>query len=182
MCGPDFDFGSGPNLIRLPSGRELLGIGQKSGEYWVLNPKTGALAWDTLVGPGSAFGGIQWGSATDGRHIYAAIRDVYGARTRSPRRPVATSTIIGGSWADLDAATGKILWQVADPQQAADLGYVTTANGLVYAARTLLPGTICTCSTRPSARSCGASPAARLWRPVPRSPAGVCMGDPATPC
>jgi polyvinyl alcohol dehydrogenase (cytochrome) len=36
-CGADFDFGSGPNLIRLPSGRQLLGIGQKSGVYWALD-------------------------------------------------------------------------------------------------------------------------------------------------
>jgi polyvinyl alcohol dehydrogenase (cytochrome) len=133
MCGPDFDFGSGPNLIRLPSGRELLGIGQKSGVYWALNPKTGTVAWHTQVGPGSAFGGMLWGSATDGRHIYVAIGNVYSKPYPITSATGHTSTISGGSWAALDAATGKILWQVADPQQAADLGYVTTANGLVYA-------------------------------------------------
>jgi polyvinyl alcohol dehydrogenase (cytochrome) len=39
----------------------------------------------------------------------------------------------GGSFAALDAATGKILWQTADPRQAADMGFVSTANGVVYA-------------------------------------------------
>jgi polyvinyl alcohol dehydrogenase (cytochrome) len=133
MCGPDFDFGSGPNLIRLPSGRELLGIGQKSGVYWALDPKTGTVAWHTQVGPGSALGGMEWGSATDGRHIYVAIGNLGGKSYPITSASGHTATTSGGSWAALDAATGKILWQVADPQQAADLGYVSTANGLVYA-------------------------------------------------
>jgi len=131
MCGPDFDFGSGPSLIRLP-GRELLGIGQKSGVYWSLNPQTGTVAWHTQVGPGSAYGGMLWGSATDDTHIYVAIGNVYSEPY--PITPTTgQTTTSGGSWAALDAATGKILWQGADPQQAADVGYVTTANGLVYA-------------------------------------------------
>ncbi len=81
-CGPDFDFGNGPNLIRLPSGRELLGIGQKSGVYWALNPRTGTVVWHTKVGPGSALGGMLWGSATDGRHIYVAIGNLAGVPYR----------------------------------------------------------------------------------------------------
>jgi polyvinyl alcohol dehydrogenase (cytochrome) len=140
VCGPDFDFGSGPNLIRLPSGRQLLGIGQKSGVYWALDPRTGAVAWTTLVGPGSALGGIEWGSATDGRHVYAAISDFGGTPYQITSAGGQTSTITGGSWAALDAATGRILWQVADPQHAADLGYVSIANGLVYAGSTAKDG------------------------------------------
>jgi polyvinyl alcohol dehydrogenase (cytochrome) len=136
MCGPDFDFGSGPNLFRLPSGRELLGIGQKSGVYWALDPKTGTVAWHRQVGPGSAFGGMQWGSATDGRHIYVAIGNVDSRPYTITSASGHASTTSGGSWAALDAATGKILWQVADPQQAADLGYVSIASGLVYAGST----------------------------------------------
>jgi len=135
-CGPDFDFGSGPNLIRLRSGRSLVGIGQKSGEYFALDPRTGAVLWQRLVGPGSNFGGIQWGSATDGTHIYAAISDYDGAPYQITAASGVRSTIIGGSWAELDAATGTILWQTADPQHAADMGYVSIGNGLVYAGST----------------------------------------------
>jgi polyvinyl alcohol dehydrogenase (cytochrome) len=135
-CGPDFDFGSGPNLIRLPSGRQLVGIGQKSGVYWALDPLTGAVVWRTLVGPGSALGGIEWGSATDGRHVYVAISDFAGLPYGITSADGRTSTTDGGSWAELDAATGRILWQVADPQRAADMGYVSTANGVVYAGST----------------------------------------------
>ena len=54
-------------------GRTLLGIGQKSGVYWALNPDTGTVVWQTQVGPGSGFGGIEWGTAFDGTRIYVPI-------------------------------------------------------------------------------------------------------------
>jgi polyvinyl alcohol dehydrogenase (cytochrome) len=140
-CGPDFDFGSGPNLIRLPSGRQILGIGQKNGIYWALDARTGAPVWQTIVGPGSSLGGIEWGSATDGRRVYAAISNFYRQPYVITSADGTTSTSSGGFWAALDAATGKILWQVADPQGAADMGYVSSANGVVYAGSTAPTGT-----------------------------------------
>jgi polyvinyl alcohol dehydrogenase (cytochrome) len=135
--GPDDDFGSGPNLFTADVGgspTDLLGIGQKSGIYWALNPATGAVVWKTQVGAGGLDGGIEWGSATDGRRIYVAIADFpnpqpYTITSVSGKQ----STITGGSWSALDAGTGKILWQTADPQHAADLGFVSTANGVLYA-------------------------------------------------
>jgi len=75
-AGPDFDFGSAPNLLTIVkhgTERDMVGAGQKSGVYWALDPDTGATIWATLVGPGGALGGIEWGSATDGKHIYVAI-------------------------------------------------------------------------------------------------------------
>jgi len=140
-CGPDFDFGSGPNLIRLPSGRQLVGIGQKSGIYWALDARTGAIVWHTQVGPGSPGGGIQWGSATDGRHVFAAVANLEGESYSITSASGQVTTTSGGSWAELDAATGQILWQVADPQQRVDMGYVTLANGVVYAGSTADSGT-----------------------------------------
>jgi polyvinyl alcohol dehydrogenase (cytochrome) len=139
-CGPDFDFGSGPNLFRLASGRQLLGIGQKSGVYRALDPDTGAVVWQTLAGPGGAWGGILWGSATDGRRVYVAIANFSGVAYIITSAGGARSTTTGGSWAALDAATGRIVWQVADPQGAMDLGYVSTANGVVYAGSTAATG------------------------------------------
>jgi polyvinyl alcohol dehydrogenase (cytochrome) len=41
-----------------------------------------------------------------------------------------------GSWSALDPVTGKILWQIADPNGAADLGPMAVANGVVYAPST----------------------------------------------
>jgi polyvinyl alcohol dehydrogenase (cytochrome) len=84
--------------------------------------------WSTLVGPGSDPGGIQWGTAFDGRRIYAAI----GHNTGQPYTLPSGDTITGGSWAALDPATGRILWQTPDPQGAPDLASLSAANGVLY--------------------------------------------------
>ena len=128
--GPDFDFGSGPNLFRTQTAQgpaDIVGIGQKSGVYWAVNPDTGATLWSTAVGPGSSLGGIEWGSATDGKRIYVAIVNLYGF----PYGNTALGN--GGSWAALDAATGTILWQVPTPGNAMGLGPMTFADGVVFA-------------------------------------------------
>ena len=139
-CGPDFDFGSGPNLIQLPSGKQLVGVGQKSGVYWAFDPDTGSLVWHTMVGPGGALGGVEFASATDGRRIYVGVSNFYGLPYQITSFQGVTTTVTGGSWAALDAATGKFLWQVADPQGAADMGYVSTGGGVVYGASTAQTG------------------------------------------
>lgn len=130
--GPDFDFGSGAQLftIQTPSGpKSLIGAGQKSGVYSAIDPDTGHVVWATQVGPGSSLGGMEWGSATDGKRIYVQI----GNNDHLPTKMSDGSTTTGGSWAALDPATGHILWQVADPKGADDLGPMTVANGVVYA-------------------------------------------------
>lgn len=132
--GPDYDFGSGVNLftIQTPNGpRTIVGAGQKSGVYSAFDPdNNGQLLWATQVGPGSSLGGIEWGSATDGRRIYVGIGNVNGIPyTLQPSGQTDTA----GSWSALDPATGRILWQTADPNGAIDLGPMTVANGVVYA-------------------------------------------------
>jgi polyvinyl alcohol dehydrogenase (cytochrome) len=145
--GPDFDFGSGPNLFITTNPatgqrEQLLGIGQKSGVFWAVDPATGRIVWQTQVGPGGPSGGILWGSATDGDRIYVAEADSTGQPyTLGGSGPAAGRTITGGSWAALDAATGKILWQAPDPQGAADTGFVSAANGVVYAGSSAATGT-----------------------------------------
>jgi len=106
----------------------VVGIGQKSGVYWALDAATGRLLWSRLVGPGSDPGGIQWGTAVDGRRIYAAI----GHNTGEPYTLPSGEVITGGSWAALDPGTGQILWQTPDPQGAPDLASLTVANGILY--------------------------------------------------
>jgi polyvinyl alcohol dehydrogenase (cytochrome) len=134
-AGPDFDFGSGVNLltVQMPDGgqRTIIGAGQKSGVYSALDPDHGGtLLWATQVGPGRTLGGIQWGSAADGQRIYVAISDIAGIPyTLQPSGQTATA----GSWGALDPATGRILWQTADPNVAGDVGPVAVANGVVFA-------------------------------------------------
>ena len=124
---PDFDLGgAGPNLLG-----NIVGFGQKSGIYWALNPDNGNIVWSTPVGPGSSLGGIEWGTATDGKRIYAEI----GNHDHLPYTLVPSGQqITWGAWSALDAATGKILWQTADPTPGTiDTGSVSVANGVMYA-------------------------------------------------
>ena len=141
-AGPDYDFGSGPNMIRTEvDGKrfEAIGAGQKSGVYWALNPDTGAVLWGTQVGPGSPEGGLQWGAATAQGRVYVAAND--GSHEPYLLQPEKTQEWNGGSWAALDAATGAVLWEVPatgqDPVKtnlpSGATGQVSEANGVVYA-------------------------------------------------
>ena len=89
--GPDFDFGSGAQLFTLQTAngpRTVVGAGQKSGIYSVFDAVTGTLLWGRQVGPGSSLGGMEWGSATDGKRIYVQIANFYGLPYEN-RRPWA---------------------------------------------------------------------------------------------
>jgi polyvinyl alcohol dehydrogenase (cytochrome) len=125
--GPDYDFASAPNLITYTaadgSSRTILGAGQKSGIFYAFDPDTGSTLWRTQVGPGSSLGGMEWGSASDGKRIYVSIANFYG---------IPTSVGSGGSWSALDPATGQILWQVGEPSGSIALGPVTVSGGAVY--------------------------------------------------
>jgi polyvinyl alcohol dehydrogenase (cytochrome) len=122
----DFDLGgAGPNLVG-----NIVGFGQKSGIFWALNPDNGNIVWSTPVGPGSSLGGIEWGTATDGKRIYVEI----GNHDHLPYTLVSGQKITWGAWSALDVATGKILWQTADPTPGTiDTGSVSVANGVMYA-------------------------------------------------
>jgi polyvinyl alcohol dehydrogenase (cytochrome) len=152
--GQDFDFGQGPTLYDVrsrnydasqdssrPGGsRQLLGAGQKSGVYWALNPDDGSVVWSTQVGPGGSLGGLEWGSATDGTRIYAAVANSLGLPWTLPNGQSTTS----GFWSALDPATGAILWQTAGEPivKSSNQGPVSVANGVVYAGTIDIPGTM----------------------------------------
>ena len=149
--GPDYDFGSAPNEITFLTAKgfkTIIGAGQKSGLYYAFDPDTGAQLWRTQVGPGSSLGGMEWGSATDGIRIYVAISNFYGI-------PSAAGS--AGSWAALDPNTGKVLWQVADPNGSIDIGPVTAVNGVVYAA------SMGSSATAPTMLALDASNGKTLW-------------------
>jgi polyvinyl alcohol dehydrogenase (cytochrome) len=132
---PDADFGSGPNLFR-GGGKELVGAGTKGGTYWALNPGTGQVVWATQVGPGGIFGGIEWGSSVADGRVYVAEANSKNVPTTLTRpAPGSATSTSGGFWEALDAATGAILWQNADPAGPTfgDIGQTATANGVVYA-------------------------------------------------
>jgi polyvinyl alcohol dehydrogenase (cytochrome) len=124
--GPDYDLsGSGPNLLS-----NIVGFGQKSGVYWALDPDTGDTVWSKLIGPGGPLGGIQWGTASDGSNIYIASAN----SNSQPYKLISGQQITWGFWSALDANTGNILWQIADPTSGTmDEGALSVSNGVVYA-------------------------------------------------
>ena len=130
---PDYDFGgSGPNLMpgKGPKGTTLVGVGQKSGVYWAFDEASGKTVWDTLIGPGAALGGIEWGTAFDGGRIYVPL-----ANANNTEYTLANGqTAEGGSYAALDPSTGKFDWQVPTPGDgyAWGIGPASAANGVVF--------------------------------------------------
>jgi len=136
-AGPDYDFGQGPMLFTVKGAngmpRDLVGDGQKSGQFWAFDPDSGAVVWETQVGPGSALGGLEWGSSTDGSSIYVAEAN----NNHTPWTLFDGTTVTSGFWAALDATSGQILWETPDPisssTQTGDTGPVSGANGVVYA-------------------------------------------------
>jgi polyvinyl alcohol dehydrogenase (cytochrome) len=123
--------------------RDVVGFGEKSGVYVLLDANTGEFIWNTLIGPGGDQGGMEWGTAVDGEQIYASITNHHHIPYKLTENGMLTNTTVtGGSWAALDPTTGKILWQTADPQVETlpglgtvglwDLAPVTVANGVLY--------------------------------------------------
>jgi len=130
-AGPDYDFGQMPALYKVQDDgrpRDVVGAGQKSGQYWALDPATGAVLWTTQAGPGGTAGGLQWGSAVDGERVYTANANSGGVSWTLPNG----DDTVAGVWSALDAATGATLWQATPSNGGGTSGPVTTANGVVF--------------------------------------------------
>jgi polyvinyl alcohol dehydrogenase (cytochrome) len=147
--GPDHDFGSSPMLVDLPNGRRALIAGQKSGVVHAVDPdRGGEILWQTRVGKGSALGGIQWGTAYDGRRVYVALSDVIpetaGTALAPPAPPTppgqaAQPSQLGGGLYALDPASGQIVWTTPHPGcdgrpgcSPAQSAAVTAIPGIVF--------------------------------------------------
>jgi polyvinyl alcohol dehydrogenase (cytochrome) len=105
-------------LAKTASGREVLVAGQKSGLVYGLDPNDGgALLWRARVGEGGINGGVLWGMASDGDHVYAAVSDL----ARAPRadtvaydwRPNGVDPTRGGGLTALRIADGQRVWYAA---------------------------------------------------------------------
>lgn len=132
-AGPDFDFGQAPALFSVSTGSggktaDVVGAGQKSGQYWAIDPDSGSVIWVTQAGPGGTAGGLQWGSAVDSQRVYTANAN----SAASPWTLPGGSTTTAGVWSALDNATGQVLWQIAPPNGGGASGPVTTTNGVVF--------------------------------------------------
>jgi len=140
-AGPDYDFAQGPMLFGGNGGDHegfnLVGAGQKSGQFWAYNAKTGKLAWSRQVAPGGLSGGLQWGSSTDGQRIFVAVSNSGPPTNGGGVAPLPWtlkdgSIAYSGGWAALDALKGDVLWTTQDPQGRRAEGAVTGANGVLF--------------------------------------------------
>ena len=147
-AGPDYDFGQGAMEVRAADyggTQDLVIAGQKSGKLWALNADTGATVWMYDSGVGSTLGGMEWGSATDGKTVYFA-------------------NTAGGFWGAVDIATGQLKWKTTDPTWTGnqnDNAAVSVANGVVYAGS--LGGGATTGATAPTMFALDAATGGILW-------------------
>ena len=81
----------------------------------MVNPDNGADVWNIQVGPGGTLGGLQWGSAVDGKRIYTAVSNNDFTPHKMTTGPGNGRTVSGGFWAALDAATGALVWENPPP-------------------------------------------------------------------
>ena len=93
--------------------------------------------WQSRVGQGGINGGVQWGMAADGAHVYAATSDVVVKRTATARTVDPSS---GGGLTALRIADGSRVWHAAPPPCAgrpncspAQMAAVTAIPGVVFA-------------------------------------------------
>ena len=114
-AGPDVDIGASPILVKLPNGKRVLLVSQKSGIAHALDPDhNGEVLWQTRVGRGGALGGIQWGSASDGKSMFVALSDIeFISSEFGTGRKLVVDPKVGGGLFALDVATGKKVWSAA---------------------------------------------------------------------
>jgi polyvinyl alcohol dehydrogenase (cytochrome) len=148
--GPDFDFGSSPMLVDLPNKRRALIAGQKSGVVHAVDPdRGGEILWQTQIGKGSALGGVQWGTAFDGTHVYAALSDVQpepappGSPGAQPSGLLGSAMRLnptaGGGLFAINPQNGNIVWKTPHPGcgdrpgcSPAQSAAVTAIPGIVF--------------------------------------------------
>ena len=163
--GPDHDFGSSAILVQVPGGRDLLLAGQKSGIVYALDPgRKGEILWQVRIGKGtSPLGGVQWGMASDGQRVYAAVSDV--GRT-APTDPLDIRRFIldpkaGGGLTALRIADGSKAWHAAPAGCHAQAA--PGCSPAQSAAVTAIPGVVFSSSLDGHVRAFSAENGAVLW-------------------
>jgi polyvinyl alcohol dehydrogenase (cytochrome) len=159
--GPDYDFGASAMMVKTPEGKDLLVAGQKSGIVYAFDPdKKGDIVWQVRVGKGGGTGGVQWGTASDGQKIYAAVSDVAGTRGRTaegtPVRQLDPTK--GGGLTALRIADGSKVW-FAPAETCTTPGCSPAQSG----ALTAIPGVVFSGSLDGHERAFSAEDGKVLW-------------------
>lgn len=119
----DLDFGDSPKLYKLPGVGRVVGAGQKSGEYHVLDAETGEqISRTEVVQTASELGGLQNLGATAYGLVFQHGLDRVG--------PVGSAQFDGKVVA-LSADGTDVQWSVKRPGSEL-IGGLAVANGVVY--------------------------------------------------
>ncbi|KAH8899139.1 Quino protein alcohol dehydrogenase-like protein [Thozetella sp. PMI_491] len=131
----DVDFGMAPVFTPRggANGRDILTIGQKNGFLYTLDPGTGDVLLATMVGPGSAGGGISWGIATDDRRAY--FTEINLDRLAWQPQPANDTTISNAAFGAADLRTGEVLWETPVPKNQSSNMSPTVVGDLVFTGR-----------------------------------------------
>jgi polyvinyl alcohol dehydrogenase (cytochrome) len=138
--GPDFDIGASPILVTLAKGKRVLLVSQKSGMVHALDPDhDGKVLWQFRAGHGGALGGIEWGSASDGKNMYVALSDIgFFRKEFTTGKKLLVDPKAGGGLFAIDAATGKKIW-AAPPPSCGDRPNCSPAQSAAVSA---IPGVV----------------------------------------
>ena len=147
--GPDFDFGNAAMLVTRKDGKDILVIGQKSGVGWALDPdRKGAVLWQYRAGNGSALGGMEFGSATNGDRAYFPVADGNGPHA--------------GEMHAVDLVTGERAW-MTPPSEVKCGARGRGCTPAILAAVTVIPGAVLAGSQDGTVRAYSATTGAVLW-------------------
>jgi polyvinyl alcohol dehydrogenase (cytochrome) len=119
---PDFDFGDSAQVYKLPNGRKVVGAGQKSGFYHVVDAATGVLVNQNQVEVNGPLGGLFADSAVANGIVFAN-----GINWPTPG---VTPPVAGDLYA-LSGDSTQVLWHYSVPFGPI-LGGVAVANSVVY--------------------------------------------------
>jgi polyvinyl alcohol dehydrogenase (cytochrome) len=127
----DFDVGASPNLFRIGT-RDVVGVGDKAGNYYTLDRNTGAVVWSKPLTAGDHLGGVMASTAYANDSIYVASNEGIESLTEEPlcfleielARPKSSDVI------SLDATTGAERWRKRVTPGV--FGGLTIANGVLY--------------------------------------------------
>jgi polyvinyl alcohol dehydrogenase (cytochrome) len=122
---PDFDFGDSPQVFRLADGRAVVGAGQKSGFFHLLDARTGRRLDSIQVMPGGHLGGFFADSAFADGMTFANGSD-WPLPVRLGEGGTGHVVAIRSSNRKL-----KVAWDFKTPNSP-NLGAVAVANGVAY--------------------------------------------------
>jgi polyvinyl alcohol dehydrogenase (cytochrome) len=120
----DVGFSASPNLFSVEidgQKRDLVGQGQKSGDFWALDRDTGEVVWQAVISPPGFLGGMEGTSAVFGTAIAVPATD--WQEFEGPATGMVTV---------LDATTGDPVWTVEQDAPAASPA--TISNDVVLQA------------------------------------------------